>query len=157
MYQRIFVPVNGSETCAVILEETRRLACALHAKVCLAEIIDTSQFAEDPIELVHQLHLAEPQRQLDENREEFRRYLAANAQSLQQAGIETETRLLEKYGGKVSKAIVQAAEEWGAQLIVMGTHGRSGLQHLLMGSVAEEVIHHTRIPILLLHIPPDDE
>jgi universal stress protein A len=45
-------------------------------------------------------------------------------------------------------AIVDAAMELNCQMIVMGTHGRSGLEHLLMGSVAEYVVRHSKIPVL---------
>ena len=45
-------------------------------------------------------------------------------------------------------AIVDAAMELNCQMIVMGTHGRSGLEHLLMGSVAEYVVRHSKVPVL---------
>ena len=48
--------------------------------------------------------------------------------------------------------ILNIAREWEADLIVMGTHGRSGLDHILAGSVAEQVIRHAEIPVLV--IPP---
>lgn len=46
--------------------------------------------------------------------------------------------------------IINTAKEWGADLIVMGTHGRTGLLHLLMGSVAEYVIKHSAIPVMVV-------
>jgi len=49
-----------------------------------------------------------------------------------------------------SEGIIQTAEDWGADLIVMGTHGRTGLKHLLLGSVAEHVIRHSKIPSLIV-------
>jgi nucleotide-binding universal stress UspA family protein len=45
-------------------------------------------------------------------------------------------------------AIVDVALELNCQMIVMGTHGRSGLEHLLMGSVAEYVVRHSKVPVL---------
>ena len=48
--------------------------------------------------------------------------------------------------------IVEAAAELNCQMIVMGTHGRSGLAHLLMGSVAEYVVRTSRIPVLTVHM-----
>jgi nucleotide-binding universal stress UspA family protein len=45
-------------------------------------------------------------------------------------------------------AIVDAALELNCQMIIMGTHGRSGLEHLLMGSVAEYVVRHSKVPVL---------
>ncbi len=46
--------------------------------------------------------------------------------------------------------ILKTAETWQADLIVMGTHGRTGLSHLLMGSTAEYVIHHSKVPVLIV-------
>ncbi|QDU93577.1 universal stress protein [Lignipirellula cremea] len=52
--------------------------------------------------------------------------------------------------GPPAQALVQFAAEEGVDLIVMGTHGRTGLSRLLMGSVAEEVIRHSKVPVLSL-------
>ncbi len=157
MYQRIFVPINTDESSANVIEQASQLAAVLHARVCLAKVVDTSQFAEDPLELVHELRLSKDEREHDARREVLYRQLAERAAVLQSAGVETETMLVEKFGGKICDAVVKAAADWKADLIVMGTHGRGGLRHFLMGSVAEGVIHHTRIPILLLHDTSEDE
>ena len=55
--------------------------------------------------------------------------------------------------GTPAKSIVRFAEENGVDLIVMGTHGRSGLPRLLMGSVAEEVVRGAHCPVLTLREP----
>jgi nucleotide-binding universal stress UspA family protein len=52
--------------------------------------------------------------------------------------------------GTPQKEIINKAIEWNADLIVMGTHGRTGLEHLLMGSVAEYIIRHSPIPVLVV-------
>ena len=52
--------------------------------------------------------------------------------------------------GKPSEEIVTIANQWNADLIIMGTHGRTGLMHLIMGSVTESVIRHTNIPVLVV-------
>jgi nucleotide-binding universal stress UspA family protein len=46
--------------------------------------------------------------------------------------------------------IIKIAKEWGADVIVMGTHGRTGLTHLLVGSVAEYVIKHAGVPVMVI-------
>ena len=51
---------------------------------------------------------------------------------------------------EVAMAITRYAEEHACDLIVMGTHGRTGLSHLLMGSVASAVVHHSRVPVTLV-------
>lgn len=52
--------------------------------------------------------------------------------------------------GKPFEAILNVAKEWDADIIVLGTHGRTGLSHLLMGSVAEKVIRHSEIPLFII-------
>ncbi len=157
MYQRIFVPIDTSATSSAILEEVKQVAYAPDAKVCLVKVIDTAQFAISPGELVHELHLREEQRLLDERRENIRHFLADRAEALRAAGLDVETHLVEKFGGKISDAILEEAGKWGADLVVMGTHGRGGLAHLLLGSVAEEVVRHIRVPLLLVRMPAQDD
>lgn len=52
--------------------------------------------------------------------------------------------------GKVYETILKVAEEWESDLIIMGTHGRTGLTHLLMGSVAEKVVRHSTKPLFIV-------
>lgn len=52
--------------------------------------------------------------------------------------------------GKPFEVILKVANEWEADLIVLGTHGRTGLSHLLMGSVAEKVIRHSTKPLFIM-------
>jgi nucleotide-binding universal stress UspA family protein len=56
--------------------------------------------------------------------------------------------------GPVAVTIVKKADELGASLIVMGTHGRTGVSHALMGSVAERVVQHALCPVLTVHAMP---
>lgn len=53
--------------------------------------------------------------------------------------------------GVAAETILQQADVWGADLIVMGTHGRTGLAHFVNGSVAEQVVRHARRPVLIEH------
>lgn len=52
--------------------------------------------------------------------------------------------------GHPAEDIAKTSETWEADLIVMGTHGRTGLQHLFMGSVAEYVVRHSKIPVMIV-------
>lgn len=55
--------------------------------------------------------------------------------------------------GTAWNRIVEAAKTWNADLIVIGTHGRTGLKHVLMGSTAERVVRHAACPVLVVHLP----
>jgi len=52
--------------------------------------------------------------------------------------------------GDPREEIVAVAQEWGAHIIVVGTHGRTGLTHLLMGSTAEYVVRHSKVPVMVV-------
>jgi nucleotide-binding universal stress UspA family protein len=71
---------------------------------------------------------------------------------LAEAGVAVEARAVE---GPPAETIVQAAREAGADLIVMGTHGRTGLKHLLLGSVAERVLRTAACPVLTVRGPAE--
>ncbi len=62
-------------------------------------------------------------------------------------GLDADFRILK---GEAPKVIAEQAHSWGADLIIMGSHGRTGLQRLMMGSVAEEVFRSSDIPVLLV-------
>ncbi|HEU5338020.1 MAG TPA: universal stress protein, partial [Sulfuricaulis sp.] len=70
----------------------------------------------------------------------------------QEGGVEAETKLIEikRTGDRVRDMISREADEWPADLIVVGTHGRRGFNVLLMGSVAEGVMRIATKPILLV-------
>jgi nucleotide-binding universal stress UspA family protein len=54
--------------------------------------------------------------------------------------------------GTPYKMIIETADKWGADIIVMGTHGRKGLPHLLLGSVAEDVIRHSKKTLIVIPV-----
>ncbi len=68
------------------------------------------------------------------------------SEQVRQAGVQIADARLES--GDAARTIVDAADSGGFDLIVMGTHGRTGLGHLLMGSVAEKVIRRAHVPVL---------
>jgi nucleotide-binding universal stress UspA family protein len=65
-------------------------------------------------------------------------------------GVAAEGALLKTLGGRVADIIVKEAKDWGADVIVMGTHGRRGVSLLVLGSDAEAVIKMTPVPLLLV-------
>jgi nucleotide-binding universal stress UspA family protein len=73
--------------------------------------------------------------------------LAAEEARVREAGVACESAVMV---GKPDAEIVARASSTGAQLIVMGTHGRSGLAHALLGSIAERVVQHSPCPVLIV-------
>jgi nucleotide-binding universal stress UspA family protein len=78
-------------------------------------------------------------------RRDARRRLAATLARARAAGVRARAQLVE--GGAVER-ILSAGRRWRPDVIVIGTHGRSGVRHLLMGSVAEHVVRRAARPVL---------
>jgi len=75
----------------------------------------------------------------------------------QPSGVKVDSVLLEEMGSQAGACIVEQAQKWPADLIVCGTHGPRGVRRLLLGSDAEYVVRHTRLPVLLLRGPDERE
>ncbi|CCF95753.1 universal stress protein [Ralstonia solanacearum] len=145
MYQRILLAIDGSHASQLALEQTAMIGQATGAEVEALFVADDTDAFFDPVGY-DAAALAE--RILEYGRET----LAQAAARLQAAGVHHTTKLLEKpvSPGKISATIVAEADTSGADLIVLGTHGRRGLKHMVMGSVAEGVVHKTNKPVLMV-------
>jgi len=137
MYKRILVPVENSPYDAAILDHVRRLAKLCDASVVLIHVADGWAARN-----ANQLELRE-----SEEMRKDREYLEQLTDDLERNGIDADSVLA---GGDPSKEIVQAADREKCDLIAMSTHGHRFVKDLLYGSVANEVRHITRIPVLLV-------
>lgn len=147
MYQQILVAVDGSAPSSHALEEAARLASALHARLRLIHVIDIRSLYWDGAGV--------PDAEAIEQRwsDEGRTILADGESVARAAGIEVDTVLRETDGGRIADAIVTEAKTWPADLIVAGTHGRQGIGHLLVGSVADGIARSAPVPVLLVRGP----
>lgn len=150
MYRRILVPVDGSPTSKLGLQEAIKLAKATGAKLRLVYavndfVIDSDYLTPPTYELL-----------LEGLRIDGREILEEAKQMASQAEVEFTTDLLETTG-RVSELILAAAREWPADLIVMGTHGRRGLNRLVLGSDAEMVLRSAPVPVLFVRSRAGDD
>ena len=144
MYHRILVAVDGSSTSRRALQEGLKLAADEHAHLLLVHVLDESALYRYPVPIGDALHpVLEAWRQGGQN------VLNEASGLARQAGAEVEAELLESADRQIPEVIVDKAKRWEADLIVMGTHGRHGFEHLLLGSVAERVIRIAPVPVLL--------
>lgn len=144
MYQRIFVPVDDSETSALALAEACKLAKEVGAAVKMVHVVDLAQFGWGGAEF---LDAAELQGSIREAGEQVLSQARTRAEAL---GVAPETAIIESWGDRIASVIMDDASKWGADLLVMGTHGIGGLMHLLLGSVAEGVLKIADVPVLLV-------
>lgn len=143
MYQRILVPVDGSDTSRTALQEAIKLAKQLGAKLKLVHVIENTRVF-DTEGMVDYATLREIATRNGEQ------VLARAKELAEQSSLEVDTALLEGGGDRNEDVIVAEARQWLAELIVIGTHGRSGISRLLFGSVAEGVVRGAPIPVLLI-------
>jgi nucleotide-binding universal stress UspA family protein len=137
MYKRILVPLEHTPYDEAILDHVKKLARHCGAELVLIHVADGFVARN-----VKQLNL----RESEEIRED-REYLETICDRLEREGLQAECILA---GGNPGGEIAEAAVREGCDLIAMSTHGHRFLQDLLYGSVANEVRHISRIPVLLV-------
>jgi nucleotide-binding universal stress UspA family protein len=144
LYKRILVPVDGSNTSNHALQEALRVAKDQQATVRLVHVVDEAVIDGEIDGIMNYAALRDALKQAGTH------LLAKVAKTAKQAGVEVETVLLETIGEHAGHAITREAKSWQADLIVMGTHGRHGLDRLFMGSVSEGTARLAPVPLLLV-------
>jgi nucleotide-binding universal stress UspA family protein len=147
-YKRILVPVDGSPTSNAGLREAIRLAQGQGASLQLVHVADQHYIAMMGLESATAID------DLFAGVVKAGRGILRNAERLvRKAGLEPSAVLLETLTGPAADPIVRQAKKWGADLIVIGTHGRRGVRRLLMGSDAEQILRTSPVPVLLVRAP----
>lgn len=145
MYTRILVPLDGSETASRALDAALDLAADLAAEVQPLYVIDVPVLAFDSPGF-------DPSIIRDAFGEEGHHVSARAQERMTQRGVTGAPRVVEVSGPgeDVAQRILLSAEDWHADLIVMGTHGRRGFRRMVLGSVAERVLRSSTLPVLLV-------
>lgn len=144
MYTKILVPVDGSSASNLGLNEALRLAADQKAQVQILHIKDLRLAHLNYGGLVSVTGLERAAHEVAEK-------VLSDAKAVAEAsGIDAMLSLHETETSQVAGVIVEEAKRWQADLIVMGTHGRRGLEHMLLGSEAEGVVRKTPVPVLLV-------
>jgi nucleotide-binding universal stress UspA family protein len=140
--ERILVALDGTETSEAALGFAETLARSKRATLILCSAVNSrdlfdkaATYGYDPSQLYEDLQRVAEER------------LAKGAARVAAAGLESETAVVE---GEPAHAIVRAASSRGADAIVVGTHGRAGLQRLFLGSVAEGVTRTATVPVIVI-------
>lgn len=144
LYNRIIVPLDGSKLAESALTEAENLAEALGSELLLLRVIDYS--SKDRFGDFGLLYEYEAMgKALAEERELAGIYLDSLTTRLRNDGFTVSSKVVD---GISAKAIVGVAEP--GDVIVMATHGRTGMKRWFIGSVAEEVLRHSNVPVLLV-------
>jgi nucleotide-binding universal stress UspA family protein len=141
MYKKILVPLDGSELAKKALDQAEKLAKTFGAEIILFQVVPFLPIYGSP-ELVTPLIVDEKQKESAE------RYLTNLTEELKKR--EHKVTAIVKTGQQVAVEIIDFAKEAGADLIIMCTHGRSGISRWVLGSVALKVLTRAETPILLV-------
>jgi nucleotide-binding universal stress UspA family protein len=144
MFKHILIPVDGSPTAQKAVEKAAGLAQAFGSRASVVYVIDPypftglgSDFAYGQAEY---LSAAEG---------EAKEAIAAARAALDAAGVQgVQTQVARAHA--IWRGIIEVAQAQGADLIVMGSHGRRGLEKLVLGSVAQRVLTHSPLPVLIV-------
>jgi nucleotide-binding universal stress UspA family protein len=142
MYRHILIPTDGSACSQLALDHGVRLAKDQQATVRIVHVLDLQ-----PLYLSEMLDV-EPI--ADAWRHSAEAIVVGAAEGAVGSGVRVEHAVLEALRDRVADVIVEESRRWPADLIVIGTHGRRGLHHVLLGSVAEGVVRTTTVPVLLI-------
>ena len=143
--KKILVPTDFSDASSEALSTAIAFARAFAARIELIHV-----FVEPTYVLPPPVEMATFPFDMSEILIKVQASLEAEVQRVELAGIPVEGQTI---SGRAAPEIVAHAKKVGADLIVMGTHGRSGFQHALLGSVAERVVHHSPCPVLVVPAP----
>lgn len=144
MYKRIIAAVDGSSVSKAALREAVKLAKTSPSTLRIVHVVDLVNInVETPAD----------EREYEESVcRAGERTLKEAAALARKAGVNAEIRLLEvqQMNDRIADEIGREARKWRADLIVVGTHGRRGLSHLFLGSVAETITRVAPVPVLLV-------
>ena len=149
LYSKILVPLDGSQRAERILPHVEALAQAGNAEVVLLNVIDPTIGELGPSFYMAgtapdlQVHWE----MLEKAEEQAKEYIKGQEGSLAKKNIKVRSLVVR---GNAVDAIVQQANEVGADLVAMASHGRSGLARAFFGSVANGVLHRIERPLLLV-------
>lgn len=141
MYEKILVPLDGSDLAERAIRHAREIARGTRSEILLLQAVNL------PMPVVPEAVLIPDTKWLDEARKEAARYLEGIAAPLREEGMRVRTLLDDR---PPADAILHIATREEVDLIVMSTHGRGGLSRMLMGSVAESVFRATSRTVMLV-------
>ena len=140
MYRHILIPTDGSQPAERGVAHGLTLAKSLGAKVSVI-------FVMEPFSEMTGRFLEAVATYAELRKEQAKSELDRAAKAAKEAGVSCETIQVEN--AQPHQAIIEAAQDKGCDLIVMSSHGRSGLSKLLIGSVTNKVLTHAKTPVLV--------
>jgi nucleotide-binding universal stress UspA family protein len=142
-FNNILVPVDGSETSFAAIDKAASLAKAFGSKVTVVQVLTL-----DPYVAAEYISISQTNELIERARKALQESLNQAKDKFAEYGVEVETKILE--GQVIQREIVKEAEKIAADLIVIASHGRTGIKKLVLGSVAQSVLAEGTIPVLIV-------
>jgi nucleotide-binding universal stress UspA family protein len=150
MFKRILVPLDGSGLAEAVLPTVKAIAQAFASEITLLRVVSppnlvsgTRDFAEIYISM------------FDEMQQEAAIYIEAQKKALHADGFKVNGRTVN--GESTADLILDVADELEVDAIAMSTHGRGGIKRWVYGSVADKVLRHAHVPVLLVRAQVSEE
>lgn len=140
-FRRILVPIDGSPTSNKALVDALQIARDGGGSVRLVHVLEALAYLPG-IEYAHDI--------LSAARHAADKILTDAVAIAESAGVPVETCLVDRPELRLSEAVVEQARDWDADLIVLGSHGRRGVERVLLGSGAEQIIRTAPVPVLVI-------
>lgn len=144
MYKRILVAVDGSDTSRHAFDAALALAQSHGAELQPYYVVENAA-------IYYSMPDYDPSVLRDQLVEQGDELAKTLGQRMRQAGVKGDMKVGEATSlSDVSALILDAAQTFGADLLVLGTHGRRGVRRLVLGSIAEQCLRHSSLPVLLI-------
>lgn len=148
MYKKILAPLDGSQYSECSLDHVKTIArgCSVPEVILLRVVepivaTDMAAFAQTGIDIMPYMKEIESAAGL---------YINKKVEELKKEGLQVEGFVTV---GRAADTILSYIDEHGIDLVIMSTHGRSGISRWLMGSVADKVVRNSKAPVLLISPP----
>lgn len=143
MFKHILVPVDGSAAALAAVEKAIGLVKAFGSSITIIYVIDPYPFTGVGADFAYG-----QDQYLTAATAEANTAIEAASARVAAAGVQAESKVIESHA--IWRGILEAAETAGADLVVMGSHGRRGLEKLVLGSVTQSVLSHSKITTLVV-------
>ena len=150
MYKKILVPLDGSELAECALEHVKAIAtgCNVPEVILLRVVQPTSSFSLGELAASNAKLATDVEGQIEkEHANQAKSYIETMVRKLTKERVSAKSQII---SGNAAEQILNFSEKNQVDLIIMSTHGRSGISRWAMGSVADRIIHYSTIPVLII-------
>ncbi len=141
LFKKILVPIDGSNTSNKALDYAIKMAQSEKAQIRMVHCIDELSLLGGHEYTGELIGLA---------RDNAEKILKTGLVAASAANVTADTLVIDRVGQRLGESVADAAGDWGADLIVIGTHGRRGIGRVLLGSGSEQIMRMSPVPVLMI-------